>query len=124
MSGFTDKDNVKLLQNKIIKKSWVYKKGSFSIQATPQTFDKLVDRFINANFNARFVKEYINVPICLHCQSYGHREASCSSTSHKTIDCKKKSLTFTYVLLMQISNNFQTKIDGDNAIKFRKMILD
>lgn len=96
--GFKDEDQIKLVHTKNYKNKQGLTKWAFIIQAIPSTFEKLVERYVNVNFNARFVKEHVTVPRCFNCQSYGHRGAMCSfpsicsrcAANHKTSECKKE----------------------------------
>lgn len=117
-SGFTENDQIKLMHKKNYKNKWGQTKWAYIIQSYPSTYEKLVNRYVNINFNSRFVKEYINVTRCFNCQSYGHRGAACTSPSicsrcasnHKTNDCTKKLQVFNCVNCVDYNKKSSNKV--------------
>lgn len=122
-SGFTNEDRIKLVHTKNFKNQQGLTTFAFIIQAIPSTFEKLVNRYINVNFNARFVREHITATRCFNCQSYGHRGANCTSPSicsrcaanHKTSECKKKTSTFSCFNCLEHNRKSSTKVSTNHS---------
>lgn len=122
-SGFTSEDKVKLMHKKTYKTKQGLPKWAFIIQAIPKTFEKLAERYINVNFNARFVREYASVTRCFNCQSYGHKASICSAPSvcsrcadnHKTAECKNKTQTFRCVNCLDYNRKNENKVSSAHS---------
>lgn len=76
--GFDDDDALKVVHHKQIKLNNVTK-WMYFIEVSGRTFDKIVDRYLNLDFNSYLVREYVDVLRCYKCQKYGHKSALCKS---------------------------------------------
>lgn len=120
--GFDDNDGIKIVHAKSYshekekKEKWLY-----ILEAKPQTFAKLVNRYIIINFNEHFVKEKFDVTRCFNCQQYGHKGHKCASQpvcsrcaqNHKTSECKKHLSVFSCINCMD-SNKAGTKFNTNH----------
>lgn len=96
--GFNPNDSFKVVHHKKMirnnEESWTY-----IIEAPPNTFNKLVHRYISVDFYDHFVKEHIEAVRCYNCQGYNHKSVSCASAckcarcgrGHKTTECARSS---------------------------------
>lgn len=74
--NFSDDDKIRIVHTQQNKKDG---KWSVFLQASPATFNKLVDRYIILDFSDHYVKEYVHTRRCLKCQQYGHKAVDCCS---------------------------------------------
>lgn len=68
--GFNNEDRIKIVHRKKTEDKWRY-----ITQASPDTFAKMVDRYISINYNEHYIKEEINILRCFNCQQYHHKGA-------------------------------------------------
>lgn len=117
--GFDDQDQIKMVHKKnYLSKENTNTKWSFIIQAKSHTYDKMINRYLNVNFNAHYVKEYITVRRCYNCQQYGHKGSNCLSPAicsrcagtHKTSDCQKKNNSYNCVNCIDYNRKTNRKI--------------
>lgn len=91
--GFSSCDKIKIVHSKNFEGKWKY-----TIQAIPDTFAKMVNRYITINYREHYIKEHVSLLRCYKCQQYNHKGNSCTSESicarcakpHKTSECPKK----------------------------------
>lgn len=76
--GFDDEDFIKVVHHKLIKQNDVTK-WMYFLEVSGRTFRKVVDKYLNLDFNSHVVREYVDVLRCYKCQRYGHKSASCNS---------------------------------------------
>lgn len=121
--GFNDEDKLKIVHRR---KERVSQKWSYIIQASPNTYPKLVDRYICIDYNDHFIKEHINVLRCFNCQQYHHKASNCTedpvcsrcAKDHKTSECVKM-VSFTCVNCVE-ANKKGAKLDTRHSCGSKK----
>lgn len=133
--GFNSEDTFKVVHHRKIvrnnEESWTY-----IIEAPPNTYYKLVDRYISVDFNDHFIKEHIEAVRCYNCQGYFHKSVSCSSASkcarcgrdHKTAECARSN-SLSCINCVDSNKNNGTKFNtnhtcGSSGCKFHQNMMN
>lgn len=96
--GFVEEDSLKVIHHR--KKSNIARKTEswyYIVEVPPNTYKKMVDRYLSLDFKDHFVRQYVDATRCYNCQQYNHKSTNCQSTpvcarcgrNHKTTDCVK-----------------------------------
>lgn len=120
-AGFDEQDRVKIVYSRSFKRG-DKTKWNLILQAPPRTFDKLINSYINVNFRAHYVKEYVTVMRCFNCQQYGHKGSTCCSSTvcsrcsgpHKTSECQKKT-QFSCINCMEHNKKNELKVNTNHT---------